>query len=119
MGTLEIKNLESPEESRPFAGKGHADVVTVGGQPVLKGVFEPGWRWSEHLRPIAGTENCQASHFLYCLSGHMAVRMEDGTEDEFGPGDVVAISPGHDAWTIGDEPCVLVDFGGYAQYAKG
>lgn len=119
MGTLEIKNLESPEETRPFAGKGQAGVVTVGGHPVLKGVFEPGWRWSEHLKPIAGTENCQANHLLYCVSGRMAVRMEDGTEAEFGPGDVVAISPGHDAWTVGNEPCVLVDFGGYAQYAKG
>jgi hypothetical protein len=116
---LEIKSVNSPEETRPFAGKGHADVVNVGGQPVLYGTFEPGWRWSEHVKPLAGTDSCQAPHLLYCISGRMKVAMDDGSEGELGPGDVVSIEPGHDAWVVGDEPCVAVDFGGYARYAKG
>ncbi|WP_217914116.1 cupin domain-containing protein [Miltoncostaea marina] len=118
MATMEIKNFEAPEETRPFTANGRAEVVTVGGHPVLRGVFEPGWRWSEHVKPIAGTGSCEATHLLYCVSGRMAVRMADGAEAEFGPGDVAAIEPGHDAWTVGDEPCVAIDFGGYAQYAR-
>ncbi len=118
MSGLEVKNVGSPDEVRPFVANGHADVVNVGGGPVLYGTFEPGWRWSEHVKPIAGTDSCQAPHLLYIVSGRMGVRMDDGTEGEVGPGDVVSIAPGHDAWTVGDEACVGVDFGGYGQYAK-
>jgi quercetin dioxygenase-like cupin family protein len=92
--------------------------VNVGEHPVMYGQMEPGWRWSEHVKPIANTDSCQATHLLYVISGRMEVSMEDGTEREIGPGDVAFISPGHDAWVVGDEPCVSVDFGGYAQYAK-
>ena len=67
---------------------------------------------------MAGTDSCQVTHLLYCLSGRMKVVMDDGTEGEMGPGDMAAIEPGHDAWVVGDEPCVAVDFGGVAQYAK-
>jgi quercetin dioxygenase-like cupin family protein len=116
---LEIKNVVAPDETRPFAGKGSAAVVNVAGHPVLYATFEPGWRWSEHLKPIAGTDSCQATHLLYCLSGRMRVEMGSGEQGEIGPGDVAAIEPDHDAWVVGDEPCVAVDFGGYAQYAKG
>lgn len=119
MAGLTIKSTRSPEEVRQFVAHGHADVVDLGGHPVLYGTFEPGWRWSEDVKPIAMTDACQAPHLLYCISGRMGVRMDDGTEGEIGPGDVVSIAPGHDAWTVGDEPCIAVDFGGYAQYAKG
>ena len=115
---LEIKNVATPDETRPFVDKGRAAVVDVAGHPVLYGTFEPGWRWSEHLKPIAGTDSCQATHLLYCLSGRMRVETDSGEQGEIGPGDVAAIQPGHDAWTVGDEPCVTVDFGGYAQYAR-
>jgi quercetin dioxygenase-like cupin family protein len=115
---LEIKSTRSPDETRPFADKGQAAVVNVDQHPVLYGTFEPGWRWSEHVKPIAGTDSCQAPHLLYCLSGRMHVVMADGSEGELGPGDVASIPPGHDAWTVGDEPCIAVDFGGYSQYAK-
>lgn len=118
MAGLEIKSLESPDETRPFAAKGKADYVSVGAGSVLRGVFEPGWRWSEHVKPIAGTESCQTRHLGYVLSGRMHIVMDDGSEGEVGPGDVVTIEPGHDAWTVGDEPCVLVDFGQVEQYAK-
>lgn len=119
MAGLEIKSTTAPEEVRRFVDHGHADVVTVGGAPVIYGTFEPGWKWSEHLRPIAGTDSCQAPHMIYCVSGRMHIVMDDGSEGEIGPGDVCSIAPGHDAWTVGDEPCIAVDFGGYAQYAKG
>src|SRR5919198_1398732 len=72
----------------------------------------------EETKPFADTESCQAPHLLYCLSGRMKVVMGDGSEGEIGPGDVASIGPDHEAWVVGDEPCVAVDFGGYAQYAK-
>ena len=84
----------------------------------LKGTFEPGWRWSEHVKPIAETDSCQAAHLGYVLSGRMHIVMDDGTEGEVGPGDAFSIPPGHDAWTVGDEACVLVDFGQVGDYAK-
>jgi hypothetical protein len=115
---LEIKSVRSPEETRPFADKGAAAVVNVGGHPVLYGTFEPGWRWSEHVKPIAGTESCQQAHLGYVISGRMKVAMDDGSEGEVGPGDSCAIPPGHDAWTVGDEPCVMVDVSGMEQYAR-
>ena len=79
MTGVEIKAFTSPEEKRPFADKGEGLVVTLGGKTVLKGTFEPGWHWKEHLAPIAGTETCQSTHLLYVLSGRMAISMDDGT----------------------------------------
>ena len=119
MAGLEVKNVSTPEETRPFVDKkGRADVFQLQGQPVLYGTFEPGWRWSEHVKPIVNTDSCQAPHVMYCISGRMRVRMDDGTEQEIGPGDLAAIAPGHDAWTVGDEACVAVDWGGASNYAK-
>ena len=117
MAGLEAKTFDSPDEVRPFVDKGQAEVVNVGGGTVLRATFEPGWRWSEHVKPIAGTESCQSPHFLYILSGRMRVVMDDGTEGEVGPNHVARIEPGHDAWTVGDEPCVGVDFGPSPAYA--
>jgi ethanolamine utilization protein EutQ (cupin superfamily) len=119
MADVEVKSFDAPDEVRPFEGKGKADVVSVGGRVIGRGTFEPGWRWSENVKPIAGTESCEVSHLGYCLSGRMRVIMDDGTEGECGPGDVVAIPPGHDAQVVGDEPCVFVDFGEFGDYAKG
>jgi quercetin dioxygenase-like cupin family protein len=119
MTSLEAKSLDQPDETRPFAAKGHAAIVNLGGTTVLRGTFEPGWRWSEHVKPLAKTDSCQVAHAGYVLSGRMRVRMDDGTEGEVGPGDAFIAEPGHDAWIVGDEACVLVDFGGStAQYAK-
>jgi mannose-6-phosphate isomerase-like protein (cupin superfamily) len=114
----EVKNFDSPDETRPFEGKGHAEIVNVGGKTIGKAVFEPGWRWSENVKPIAKTDSCQSHHLGYCLSGAMTIYMEDGTELEIGPGDVFEIPPGHDAAVTGDEPCVNIDFGGFGDYAK-
>ena len=118
MGGLEVKSLESPDETRPFVDKGEADVVNIGGGAVMRATFEPGWRWSEHVKPLAGTDSCQSPHFLYVMSGRMHVAMDDGSEGEAGPGDVTRIEPGHDAWVVGDESCVAIDFGPSPAYAK-
>jgi len=118
MASIEVKSFESPDEVRPFEGRGQAEVVNLAGRTVGRGVFEPGWRWSENVRPIAGTDSCQVSHLGYCVSGRMVVHMDDGTDAEVGPGHVVAIPPGHDAEVVGDEPCVLIDFGEIDEYAK-
>ena len=118
MAGLEVKNFDSPDETRPFEGKGKADVVNVGVQLIGRGTLEPGWRWSNNVKPIAGTDSCQVSHFGYVMSGRMRVFMDDGSEGEAGPGDVVAIPPGHDAEVVGDEACVVLDFGEFGDYAK-
>jgi hypothetical protein len=118
MAGFEAKNFDSPDETRPFEGKGQAQVVNLGGHTVGRGTYEPGWRWSENVKPIAKTDSCQASHLGYVMSGRMKVFMDDGTEGEFGPGDLVAISPGHDAEVVGDEACVFLDFTGFGDYAK-
>jgi hypothetical protein len=116
--SLQVKHGNTPDESRPFAKHGHAEMHNFEGGVVMRGVFEPGWRWSQDVAPIAGTKTCQASHLGYVVSGRMRIRTETGTEEEIGPGDFFKISPGHDAWVVGSEPCVLVDFAGYEQYAK-
>jgi hypothetical protein len=118
MADLEVKNFDSPDETRPFEGNGQAEVVVVGGRTIGKGTFEPGWRWSDNVKPIAGTDDCKVSHLGYVASGRMKVFMSDGSEGEVGPGDVFAIPPGHDAETVGDEPCVLLDVGEFGDYAK-
>lgn len=118
MADVELKNFDSPDEVRPFEGKGRADVINLGGRVIGRGTFEPGWKWSENVRPIAGTDSCQVSHLGYCLSGRMRVIMDDGTAGECAPGDVVAIPPGHHAEVVGDEPCIFIDFGEFGDYAK-
>jgi hypothetical protein len=118
MATIDVKNFAMPDERRPFEGRGYADVVNVAGRVVGRGVFEPGWRWSTNVKPIAGTDSCQVSHLGYVISGRMKLYSDDGTVSEIGPGDVYAIRPGHDAETIGDEPCIALDFGEFGEYAK-
>jgi hypothetical protein len=117
MSKPEAKRFDAPDEVRPFTGHGHVDLVHLGTGDVGLATFEPGWKWSNDVKPIAGTENCQVGHIGYCLSGRMSVRMEDGTIIELTPGTVFHIPPGHDAWTEGDEPCVEIDFGGLTGYA--
>jgi hypothetical protein len=113
----ESKNLSSPDETRKF-NNGQMEVVKIGGGTVGRAVFQPGWKWSNDVKPIAGTDLCEAPHFLYQISGRMGLRMKDGTEFESGPGDVVVIPPGHDGWVIGNEPVEVIDWGGATNYAK-
>lgn len=114
--TLETKNLDSPDDVRTFS-HGEMKVAHVAGATLGRAVFEPGWKWSNDVKPIVGTDSCQVAHTGYVLSGRMHVVMDDGTEGEARPGDFVVISPGHDAWIVGDEPCVMLDWSGSATYA--
>lgn len=117
MATGELKKMSAPDETRKFEN-GQIEVVNIGGGTVGRATFQPGWKWSNDVKPIAGTDLCQAPHFLYQISGRMAVKMADGTESELGPGDVAVIPPGHDAWVVGNEPVIAIDWGGAANYAK-
>ena len=109
--TVEHRGFAAPDQVRemPF---GHGDIINIGGGQVMKVTLQPGWRWSEHVKPMAGTELCEAPHFQYSISGRIGVRMADGTEFEVGPGEVSVLTPGHDAGVIGDEPVVAIDWGG-------
>ena len=120
MGTRLVRmSLNSPEETRPFeGGTGQLQLVNIDGGAVGRATFQPGWKWSTHVKPIAKTDSCQAAHVGYVISGRMKVVMDDGTADEFGPGDVMICPAGHDAWIVGDEPCVVIDWAGFADYAK-
>lgn len=111
------KSFDTADEVRRFE-KGTVEVVNVADHSLARATFLPGWRWSEHVRPIAQTELCDVEHLGYVVSGRMAVRMNDGSEAEFQAGDVMAVKPHHDAWVLGSEPCVIVDFTGAATYAK-
>ena len=115
--SLEIKSFRSPDEHRAF-GNGYLDVVHIGDQDVGLSVFQPGWKWSSHVKPIAGTDSCQAAHRAYIVSGRLHVVMDDGQEGDLDAGDFAVIHPGHDAWVVGDEPCVIFDFAGYSDYAR-
>jgi hypothetical protein len=117
MDSLSKANMDAPDETRPFKAHGHVDVITLGDFTLGRGVFEPGWRWSVDVKPIAGTDSCQTRHAGICIAGQMTVRSGDGTEVTFGPGDVFVMEPGHDAWTVGSEACVLYDTG-VAAYAR-
>jgi quercetin dioxygenase-like cupin family protein len=113
------RNFDSADETRPFEdGKGKLDLINTEHGPVGRAVFEPGWRWSSHVKPIAGTDSCEAAHMGYAVSGRMKVVMDSGETIEVSPGDLVSIAPGHDAWVVGDEPCVMLDWAGFGDYAK-
>ena len=108
---LEIKTVEKPDERRDFP-RGHLEAVHLTGLDFAVATFEPGWRWSESVAPIAGTESCQVHHNGYVVQGRMHIRMDDGGEGEVGPGDAFVCPPGHDAWVVGDEQVLLYDFAG-------
>ncbi|MGH3496454.1 MAG: nuclear transport factor 2 family protein [Nocardioidaceae bacterium] len=118
-GTLS-SNLDRDGEHRQFAGHGHATIGSAGAMSLMKGVFEPGWRWSVDVAPIAGTTSCQTRHLGYVLSGRMDVKMDDGHEMQVQPGDLFDLPPGHDAWVVGDEACIMIDYSpDVIRYARG
>jgi quercetin dioxygenase-like cupin family protein len=117
MNDAEHRSFDEPDEIREFP-HGRAEILKIGGGEVGRLVFEPGWRWSEHVKPIAGTESCQAPHFQYHVSGRIAIKMDDGTVFEAKAGDVTSLPSGHDAWVVGDEPVIAVDWFGAGNYAK-
>ena len=117
MAKMEVRSFGTPDETRTFE-KGKLDLVKIGGATVGRAIFQPGWRWSTSLKPIVNTKSCEAPHFQYQLSGTMHVVMDDGTEKDCKAGDVALLPPGHDAWVVGNEPVVVVDFQGMVDYAK-
>ncbi|CAM06479.1 hypothetical protein A8924_0307 [Saccharopolyspora erythraea NRRL 2338] len=114
--TLEVKHLDKPDERRTF-GHGELGVVELPGVTVGRVVMHPGWRWSNDVKPIAGTDSCQQPHTTYVLSGRIHIRMDDGQEADIGVGECAVISPGHDAWVVGDEDFVAIDWTAAATYA--
>jgi quercetin dioxygenase-like cupin family protein len=117
MKTMETKSLNRPEEVRTF-DKGKLELVKVGGAIVGRATFQPGWRWSESVKPLVKTKSDEAPHFQYHVSGTLRIKMDDGTEVECKAGDVSLVPTGHDAWVVGNEPVVVVDFQGMVDYAK-
>jgi len=120
---MEVKNLDKPDEHREFP-HGHTEVLSLPGLTFAVATFEPGWQWSKDVAQIAGTKSCLVHHNGFVMSGRARVRMDaDGSEHDMGPGDVVVIPPGHDAWVVGDEPLVLYGFTGtaalYAEVKEG
>jgi len=115
--SLEQKSFSSADETRRFE-HGHMDICTVGEHAVGLATFEPGWKWSNDVRPIAQTKSCQAPHIGYVVSGKMHIVSDDGRTIDVQKGDAVFIAPGHDAWVVGDEPCVMFDVTSAPTYAK-
>jgi len=114
---IEQRDFADPDEVRPFE-LGRAEILKVGGTEIGRLVLSPGWRWSEHVKPIAGTELCEAPHFQYHVAGTLRVRTTEGQEFDATPGQVTSLPAGHDAWVVGDEDVVVVDWFGASQYAK-
>jgi quercetin dioxygenase-like cupin family protein len=107
---LQAKSFDVPDQSFPVAGVARVEVVHLGDTTANRVTFQPGFRWSEHVKPTVGTDLCEIPHTGYVVSGRIGVRMADGTERELGAGDAFAMPAGHDVWVVGDEPYVAVDF---------
>jgi class 3 adenylate cyclase len=114
---LQRRRFTEPSDVRTMP-RGRIEVVELDDTVVGRMTYEPGWRWSVDVRPIAGTDTCQYHHVGMALSGVLRVQLPDGTELEIGPGDVFEIPPGHDAWVVGDEPWISVDFEAMRTYGK-
>ncbi len=117
MEKAECKDFRKPDEVREFP-QGRLELIRIGGATVGRAVFEPGWKWSTSVQPLVNTKSCEAPHFQYHVSGTLRILMDDGTELDCRPGDVSLLPSGHDAWVVGSEPAVVVDFQGMIDYAK-
>ena len=117
MSKLQKKSFSRPDEKRTHE-KGKLDLVSLGGVTFALATFQPGWKWSTSVKPLVKTRSCEASHLTYHVSGRLRVQMDDGSTEEFGPGDISLVPPGHDAWVVGNEPVVMIDISGMGDYAK-
>ena len=114
---MEKRTFSKPEEIRTFK-KGSVELVTIGDITFGRATLQPGWRWSTCVKPIAKTKSCEAPHLQYHVAGRLHVKMDDGSEEEFGPGEVSSLPPGHDAWVVGNDPVVVVDISGMTHFAE-
>lgn len=117
MAGMQKRSMSEADDVRTF-DRGKLELVTLSGVTFGRATLQPGWKWSTSVKPIAKTESCEAPHLQYHVSGRLHVRMDDGSEQEFGPGDLSQLPPGHDAWVVGDEPVVLIDISGMGEFAK-
>lgn len=117
MAGVEANGFDSPDETRT-PEKTTVEIVRVGGTEVARFTFQPGWKWSECIKPVAKTDSCQVEHVGYIISGTLHVKHEDGSEADLTAGSVYRIAPGHDGWNAGDEPVVSVEFQGIGSYGK-
>jgi class 3 adenylate cyclase len=114
---IQRKNLGSPDETEHFPG-GVSYEVHLGELTVARNIHQPGWHWAEHVKPVVGGSSCRIHHTGYVVSGRARVRHDDGTEMEFGPDEVFDVTPGHDAWVVGDEPFETIDWVGAHRWAS-
>jgi len=115
--TTEHRQFSQPDEIRTF-DHGRLELLRVGSSDIGRLVLAPGWRWSNDVKPLAGTEMCEAPHFQYHVAGTLHIVMVDGAEFDAGPGDITSLPAGHDAWVVGDEDVVVVDWYGASEYAR-
>jgi ketosteroid isomerase-like protein len=115
---LEAKNIGTPDEKHSFE-HGEVEIVNLTGVTIGRATFRPGWRWSTDVKPVVGTHSCQLVHTSYVVSGRFHVQMDDGAELDLGPGDAHVVPAGHDAWVVGDEPCVTIDFAATGSFFAG
>ena len=118
MAGTEARDFSSPDETRT-PDKTRIELVNLAGGQIGRFTFEPGWRWSECIKPIAKTDSCQVEHIGYCVSGSLRIKQADGSEQDITPGMVYRIAPGHDGWNSSSQPAVVVEFQGAANFAKG
>lgn len=118
MAGVEIRNFSEPDETRT-PEKTTVELVNIANGQIGRYTFQPGWRWSGCIKPIVGGDSCQVEHIGYVVSGRIHAAHDDGSEGDANPGDVYRIGPGHDGWVVGDEPAVLVEFQGAANFAQG
>jgi hypothetical protein len=117
VSAFESKSHDKPDETRT-PPKTRLDIVRVGGYTIGRMTASPGWRWSESVKPIVGTESCQLSHVGHVISGQLKVRLDDGTEQTINAGESYSIPPGHDAWVEGVEPCVAIEVLSAEQFGR-
>ena len=112
MSSIEVKSFNNPDEVNTAFNNAKMETVNVGGQKVMRLTLQPGWKWSKDIKPIVGTESCQAKHIGVIVEGTVTCRHNDGTEVTYSGGDAYAVEPGHDAWVVGDKPAVAYEFHG-------
>jgi hypothetical protein len=117
MAGIEVGDFSSPNETRT-PDKTKIELVNLAGGQIGRYTFEPGWRWSECIKPVVKTDSCQVEHIGYCVSGGLRIKASDGSEQDIVPGQVYRIAPGHDGWTVGSQPAVVVEFQGAGNFGK-